>query len=1316
MTGAEGGIEETAEPRALHLHTLESLCADLINGNGVLVGDDTFEIPSADTKAILNWYRLNRSKWQGRMNESDAEAIAACVGEVPTPVPSGAFSIGNAKHRLRLVRARAHRFAGVHAYGTERNAPSDFAFEPSQSLTLLEGWNGSGKTSLLNSIIWCLTGKILRPQRPPESGIEEFESAIERVSESGVTTTAHSLTPITPLPTLSSFTPSSDQRIPVDTWVELTFADEEGTELPPVRRTQSRTSRGRVTEAEPDLASLGVDPVAFSISTTMPAMLQHIQLGQASDLGKAVSQLTGLADLILLERHAERAASYIKTRLRQRAEEAITQSDVRFNEAVGDLRSRVDEFPAMMPVADYPTPCASKEVEKTVANLLEHFNDKKSAALNAAKLILGDTFNSDDAKARADLEDNIEAARGELGHIGQLESAARLSALGKLSDADIKLAIGLVDRISSEAARLSALLADPGLAARKQLYASVASWAIALGISNDAQCHLCSRPLLDHVDPVTGKLLRVHMEEARQEEPELLSQTMKAWVMSRVAMLADQLPAALRDERDRDLPRSPVALLKSALCDELFATKSFVGTLSTLRAETVQNFDMQALALPEYIDPETWKLPASLADDAAALGTAVQRILRAVAFSSWRTAVREKLVALFASVIGKEAGDASDLSSTSASPLIAKLAALQGIVDGAVPIGDAIEYCTRMSSALVARRKSETVVENYDKAVSALAQLEKLGSLASTQVDSLQKNLEGRAARWRGGVYTAPGVSSPAIRRTVMSATGVLEFHAGTGKITAPAQHISNASALRAGLIGFFLAFREHVLSSRGGLELLLLDDPQELLDEHNRGRMADVIVALAAGTAQPIVTTYDRNFAMMVAAEAASKCAFNHRSIHGVNATRETIALGPAKRQLDEDRLEFEKNIDDHSAALRYAATTRTYIETRLRDLFDDPAYPAYTSATMKPSLGDFLNYLRSLVATPPSALFSHGSVVKFARHAGLASDSQCYAVLNDAHHAPGTISYGRVHAVANHFIGIAKGVEEVHRAFREWRSNNQLPQLVANDNGASLTPVAPSAHRFVIHPDLAAFAGPGTPEATQESATEQFSSQWFDDKALFYVRCDNFGFAIPKGYIAIVEATPGAGRDRNLVIALKKGETLARRIFLQGDSYALAAETPDPRQSPPTKVARGDDYALHRVVGCLLVESVPPASSREAIQMNRDKIVDEIRAVYRLDKESAVPLALPRQLLLGGRYLSPAEIGQHEGKLAAITLKDGTELLKRIGAPVSSMFPYIRHFETVGGLGQSIVLQTEEVEGSVIDAQVIDHARLAVGVIYED
>ncbi|MBB5753784.1 AAA family ATPase [Prosthecomicrobium pneumaticum] len=1303
------------QQRALHLHTLDSLFSDLISGQPVIVDSGSFELSSGNAKSILNWYRVNRTKWQGRMSEADAEAIVECVGKPVPSLPVPSIAIANANHRLRLVSVRAHRFGGLHAYGSESEAPPDFIFQPSDSLTLLEGWNGSGKTSLLNAIVWCLTGMVLRPQRTPANGAEEFDSLVEREGDEGPTFTAHTLTPVTPLPSLSGFMPAPDQKIPVDTWVELTFADEEGVLLPPIRRTQTRTQRGKLSEQPPNLTSLGVDPVAFTISTTMPAVLQHLQLGEASDLGRAVSQLTGLSELTTLQRHAERASTYIKDKLRKRAEDRIVDADNRFNEAVHDLRGRIEEFPAMAPEGALPVPTADGRAEIEVAQLQSHFVSRKAAALQAARQIIGGTFDPDDAAARANLEESIPFARAELQRLGQLESAARLGGLGKLSDDEMKDANALLDAIFSQAATLGALISDPPLAARKHLYASVASWALANGVATDVHCHICNSPLVDQIDAATGKLVRVHLEEARHEEPELLSQTIQSWAQRCNALLADKLPAALRDERSKDLPESPVVLLRQAVCEELFSAKPFVGALSALQVETRANFEEQASLLLDYREPKLWSAPEGLGSDVAVLEKAVGRIQRAISFAAWRRQAKEALGTLFSAVVGRDAGPDPATQMDTQSPLSSKLGALQSIVDGASPITDAIEYCERMSKALTERRKAESTIKACDEARTALAELERLGTLASAQIEALQRNLESSAARWRAKIYMAP-VSGPFIKRTAMSASGVIEFQAGNGKISAPAQHISNASALRASLIAFFLAFREHVLRVRGGLELLLLDDPQELLDEHNRSRMADVIVELAAGTAQPIITTYDRNFAMMIASEATTKCAFTHQSIHGVNARRDTIALGPARRQLDEDRQAFEQNIDDHPAALRYATTTRTYIETRLRDLFDDPAYPAYASPAMKPTLGDHLNYLRSLVATPPSALFSHASVTKFARHPGLAADSECYAVLNDAHHTPGAVSYGRVTAVASHLRTIASGIEDLHRAFRDWRSNNRLPQAPANDNLLPLTSIAASDRRFVVHPNLAAFSGPGTIEGSQEEATDAFSSSWFDDKSLFYIRADNFGFAIPKGYIAIVEATPAAGRDRNLVIARRKGETLARRLFRQGDGYALAAETPDPRESPPTKMVRGEDYALHRVVGCLLVESVPPVSGREAVQVDRDKIVDEIKAVYRLNQESAVPLALPGQLLLGGEHVLPAELGQHEAKLAAITLKDGSELLKRIGAPVSAKFPYLRHFETIGGLGQSIVLQTEELEDGMWDGPIVDYVRLVIGVLYED
>ena len=158
--------------RPLHLQTIESLFADLISGASVSVGDENAEfwLDNPDSRSLLNWYRLNRSKWEGKVSASDVEAMVTAMPAAAPTLPQPDLVTPKPGRRLRLAKLVAHRFAGVHAYGTFETAPEDFVFEPVAPITLFDGWNGAGKTSLLNAIIWCLTGELLRPQRRSEGG------------------------------------------------------------------------------------------------------------------------------------------------------------------------------------------------------------------------------------------------------------------------------------------------------------------------------------------------------------------------------------------------------------------------------------------------------------------------------------------------------------------------------------------------------------------------------------------------------------------------------------------------------------------------------------------------------------------------------------------------------------------------------------------------------------------------------------------------------------------------------------------------------------------------------------------------------------------------------------------------------------------------------------------------------------------------------------------------------------------------------------------------------------------------------------------
>ena len=161
------------DARSLHLHTLDSLIADLVSGRPVLTGAGKhFVLQDDRTRSALDWYRKKGAAgWGASVSTQHGEDLVNSVLQKPPQLPAPPARSGQASNRrLRLKKLVAHRFAGLHKFGTPATPPHNYTHDFSSSLTLFEGRNGSGKTSLLNAIIWALTGEILRPQR--EAGIK----------------------------------------------------------------------------------------------------------------------------------------------------------------------------------------------------------------------------------------------------------------------------------------------------------------------------------------------------------------------------------------------------------------------------------------------------------------------------------------------------------------------------------------------------------------------------------------------------------------------------------------------------------------------------------------------------------------------------------------------------------------------------------------------------------------------------------------------------------------------------------------------------------------------------------------------------------------------------------------------------------------------------------------------------------------------------------------------------------------------------------------------------------------------------------------
>ncbi|MCP3054999.1 ATP-binding protein [Aurantimonas marianensis] len=1300
--------DDTGAPRDIHLLTTDALLADLIGDRAVaLGGGQQLTIASDDARAVLDWYRSNRGKWQGNLSAGDTEAVINTIG-TPPPALTAAADAGSVSQApvLRLVRVEAHRFAGLHAYGRVTEPPASFVFEPSKPITLLEGVNGSGKTSIANALVWCLTGYLIRSQRAPEEGPLDF--ACEITTDDGSVST-HPMSAITPMPPKSTELPPNGQPIPADSWVEVIFADDDGTPLPPLRRSQTRSARGKLNETPPDLDAVGIDPIAWRIATTMPAMLPFLVVGSASQLGEAVARLTGLSDLVDLATHAGKMAIRIRKTATPELESQRDEIAAQYQQAVDDLAAVIAETPAIAFEGDAPAVTDAQAIDR-IGAIGTHFVGRKAAALKSAQEVLGDGFDPENKQARDDLEASILPATERLKTVWDLPSIARLSSISADTD-DVAAVVALLARVEAEAITLAQLASDPDRARRFQLYAKVSTWMHDHAHVDDGTCPVCIGQLHGACDPVSGNPVSDHLADAARDR-EVIARTIAEWSAHWCGHLIQELPAAIGKEARGDLPATPATMLRTGLAEELFATEPFHGVLVALQPDAIKLIDERIADLPTFTEPAVRPLPAALATAAARLQQMIDRTVRALAFAEWHAANGEAINSFVQAVSLGEDG-----VTDAARAIGARLSTLQRIVAGAAPLNASIEQARRMETARGNHAAKTTRIGACGRAARALDLLVPLGNLAQTQVDSLRRTLHDRSEYWRGSIYRNATIFAPDLTGTGMNARGVLELTVGRDGVTAPAQHISNASALRGALLGFFLAFREHVLATRGGLALLVLDDPQELLDDDNRQRLAHGLASVTTAGAQLLVTTHDRRFARSLVAQCRAGDRVEHMSVHPVNTVRPTLGLSPAIEEVDRRRQDFLAVEDGASEAQTYASDMRVFLEARLGDLFDDLAEPAHATATRLLTLFPLVDRLRGLITNGSGELFTNPVLKRFVDDPGLAEGAAPRQVLNTSHHDKASLTYMDVKHVDADLVRLRGSIEKVHEQFRLHRWREPLaPAGPANDNVVALPSMELPTIAVPICPDIAAFVGTAPVGGSQEVDTEQLDGNWFDGKALYYIRGESLGFAIPAGAVAIVEAEPYPGRDQNLVIAIYRGQVLARRMAKSSGTLgvSLSAQMPDPRHRRPTMTYDESKVRLHRIVGAIFTAMPPPVGGGEATAVERAPELTRIKTAYRVREESAVPRALPGQIVLGGAELTATDLDLWEGRLVAIALADGTSLFKRVGARLPGNLAHLRQFETIGGLGASIVIATEAIEGEQ-GVPLMVSARQVLGVLYD-
>ena len=138
----------------------------------------------------------------------------------------------------------------------------------------------------------------------------------------------------------------------------------------------------------------------------------------------------------------------------------------------------------------------------------------------------------------------------------------------------------------------------------------------------------------------------------------------------------------------------------------------------------------------------------------------------------------------------------------------------------------------------------------------------------------------------------------------------------------------------------------------------------------------------------------------------------------------------------------------------------------------------------------------------------------------------------------------------------------------------------------------------------------------------------------------------------------------------------------------------------------------SIHQVTGVIFDHDlVVGKGSDEAVQVDVSAILGRVELAFRIIDESAVPLALEKQIVLGGRRIELNEVGQYEDQLVAVTLDDGQSLFKRVGKALPGELGHLRQFESIGGLGSSQILSIGQPHAGF---GTITHVRRIFGVLY--
>ena len=584
-----------------------------------------------------------------------------------------------------------------------------------------------------------------------------------------------------------------------------------------------------------------------------------------------------------------------------------------------------------------------------------------------------------------------------------------------------------------------------------------------------------------------------------------------------------------------------------------------------------------------------------------------------------------------------------------------------------------------------------------DEAATAIEAFSGFEDLVYQQVSGLIQALDTDIRRWLGIIYSPHYRGGPTYSGIDLGEETGLGLRASIGGMQVPAYKIMNASLLRACVWAFVFSLWVRAKVRLGGLDCMLLDDPQTHFDPINAENLAATIPQMPEHGMRPLITSNDNRFVASIRDKLPDRSTVSPTwhawTLNPISSSRLTAGVSPAVEEIFERMQEVQKDENNVSKAQQFVSTVRLYVENRLWDLLaTDPM------VMHKPTLADLIQSVRT-AHNNGERPFDEPPFQALLAYAALRDNAPFYKIINKAHH--------QLHEVTPHEASeVAAPFKEIDRLLRSSSASYArfMGRLTREDKDLYLTSQPPLPDRATLNKLVIPLLGEVSARSHADKLAVSETGQVFDleelgEIALYGVRSPGLGALALQGQVVVVSLDREA-RDGDPVIALN-GDKIFCRQFLsdarEPSRIALACDQSGTERVPPTLLLPSAKTRLLPIIG-VLYDQERFDGREEACPIATCKLLDRNLVAVRVSDDSAYPAIRhgDTAVLEAVENLNDNDIARLENRIVVAVLsreEDSFAYLKRLGSEIS---PGIRILESVGMQGSALAVATSADAGS--------------------